>query len=865
MRFRITPPFASKWLRRRPPAFPLLILLLLQNSLGGASPAAVVDAPSDEMIFQCDRIFDTSKPKGHFSFPVFPKAPTGVEPTTELNLNEPATNIQSFQCIYTFVAGQKQRVKLEFDSFELAGTADNCELEYVDIYSELENPSDDLLSASLGGRYCGTVAPHVRISLHNVIVLIFHSRVGKRRANLSLRGRYHFISDARYNVGTPIGGERCGFLIEPKKKRKGTILSPTYPGTYPSNFHCTYLLKGNPGDRIRVYFRDFDIYFGGEHCPYDSMTVYDGPTNRSPIIRKVCGLQQKMEIFSFGSNMLIEFNSTNPAKSDPRGYVIEFEFSDDFVNVLELLDGQKGVSHLRGSECDVRVESNRETTHFIQSPSYPNMYTTNTTCTYILDGLQGDQNLEKVLLTFETFAVLSDPPSGVVLTSSDYDEFECTEAFVGIATSETSMKAVMANNEESTYDATLCERFARNADQMGPYSSHGPRMVVVFGSGDRLVDDGKKPIGFRARIDFKTDFGIPGEAVGDSNKCQFRFRDERGFFNSPRYPANYPLDTNCTYFIQARPGRQILLYFEQFALYRDDGGSADDCKDWLEVFDVFTNKDGSETLKLHAKHCAGTFPGPTVSTFGSHEMRVVFSSDSSGTANGFKAFYEVRKAFKEDIPSKDGLEPRHCGHRIVANADHVTGSIMSPGYAIKYNRDTICDWEVVARANHQILIRFNALEIEGEMTDTHVSCQNAVVRVDADLENTDRTDVLEICGTDLSRVHPIISKNNSIRISFFTSPDKVNGLKGFNITWTEVRKVAHDPECSSETHYLCTYTKLCIDAKLRCNGEINCGHHDDTDEAHCSNHELPSARMSASWKQITTAFVVPLFCYFVVN
>ncbi|TKR94272.1 hypothetical protein L596_008579 [Steinernema carpocapsae] len=703
------------------------------------------------------------------------------------------------------------------------------------------------------------------ISLHNVIVLIFHSRVGKRRANLSLRGRYHFISDARYNVGTPIGGERCGFLIEPKKKRKGTILSPTYPGTYPSNFHCTYLLKGNPGDRIRVYFRDFDIYFGGEHCPYDSMTVYDGPTNRSPIIRKVCGLQQKMEIFSFGSNMLIEFNSTNPAKSDPRGYVIEFEFSDDFVNVLELLDGQKGVSHLRGSECDVRVESNRETTHFIQSPSYPNMYTTNTTCTYILDGLQGDQNLEKVLLTFETFAVLSDPPSGVVLTSSDYDEFECTEAFVGIATSETSMKAVMANNEESTYDATLCERFARNADQMGPYSSHGPRMVVVFGSGDRLVDDGKKPIGFRARIDFKTDFGIPGEAVGDSNKCQFRFRDERGFFNSPRYPANYPLDTNCTYFIQARPGRQILLYFEQFALYRDDGGSADDCKDWLEVFDVFTNKDGSETLKLHAKHCAGTFPGPTVSTFGSHEMRVVFSSDSSGTANGFKAFYEVRKAFKEDIPSKDGLEPRHCGHRIVANADHVTGSIMSPGYAIKYNRDTICDWEVVARANHQILIRFNALEIEGEMTDTHVSCQNAVVRVDADLENTDRTDVLEICGTDLSRVHPIISKNNSIRISFFTSPDKVNGLKGFNITWTEVRKVAHDPECSSETHYLCTYTKLCIDAKLRCNGEINCGHHDDTDEAHCSNHELPSARMSASWKQITTAFVVPLFCYFVVN
>lgn len=39
---------------------------------------------------------------------------------------------------------------------------------------------------------------------------------------------------------------------------------------------------------------------------------------------------------------------------------------------------------------------------------YPNVYPANTTCTYIIDGLKGDQNLEKVILTFETFAVLSD-------------------------------------------------------------------------------------------------------------------------------------------------------------------------------------------------------------------------------------------------------------------------------------------------------------------------------------------------------------------------------------------------------------------------------------------------------------------------
>uniref|UniRef100_A0A183DBQ6 CUB domain-containing protein n=1 Tax=Gongylonema pulchrum TaxID=637853 RepID=A0A183DBQ6_9BILA len=138
------------------------------------------------------------------------------------------------------------------------------------------------------------------------------------------------------------------------------------------------------------------------------LTVYDGPTNSYPIIRKVCGLQQRLEIYSFGTNAFIEFNTTSPSKADPRGYAIDYEFSNEYVDVLELMGNQKGITHLRGSECDLRVESNRETTHFIQSPKYPLMYPANTTCTFIIDGLQGEQNLEKVILTFEKFAVLTE-------------------------------------------------------------------------------------------------------------------------------------------------------------------------------------------------------------------------------------------------------------------------------------------------------------------------------------------------------------------------------------------------------------------------------------------------------------------------
>lgn len=37
----------------------------------------------------------------------------------------------------------------------------------------------------------------------------------------------------------------------------------------------------------------------------------------------------------------------------------------------------------------------------------------------------------------------------------------------------------------------------------------------------------------------------------------------------------YPLDTNCTYIIKAKPDEQIQVYFEQFALYVDEHSSVE--------------------------------------------------------------------------------------------------------------------------------------------------------------------------------------------------------------------------------------------------------------------------------------------------
>ncbi|VDK82458.1 unnamed protein product [Onchocerca ochengi] len=599
---------------------------------------------------------------------------------------------------------------------------------------------------------------------------------------------------APYQVGEKIPPGKCDFVIDSKLRKRGSILSPTYPGTYPKNFRCTYLLNGRTNQRIRLLFRDFDIYFGGEHCPYDSLTVYDGPNNKHPIIRKLCGLQQRMVIYSFGPSAFIEFNTTSPAKADPRGYSLDYEFSNRYVDVLKMMDNQLGITHLRGSECDLLVRSNRETTHFIHSPEYPLMYPANTTCTFIIDGLQGEQNLEEVILTFEKFAVLSetiDRPSSANYNDDDDDDDDdepCATSYVGIAFVPASIKSVLSSGEESNYDAVICDRIKDGSPVLGPYISDGPRMVLVFNSNEKISKgDGQEPLGFKAKIQFKTDFGIPGKPVGDSNQCMFQFTKPRGWFNSPRYPVNYPLDTNCTYIIKAKPDEQIQVYFEQFALYFDEHSSVEtSCADFLEISDVFV-KNGVETLQLQARYCANTFPGPTVTAFGSHELRVFFLSNHEGTGNGFKAIYQIRKAFAEEIPTK--AVARHCGQRITRTDDLTSGWFVSPGYPIKYNKDLICDWEITVRPNHQILLHLVKMEIEGSMTAESVNCQNAVIRVDTERGVGAGPAVQEICGTDESIIQPIISKNNTVRIRFFTSPDKVNGLKGFNFTWTEVKKI----------------------------------------------------------------------------
>lgn len=70
----------------------------------------------------------------------------------------------------------------------------------------------------------------------------------------------------------------------------------------------------------------------------------------------------------------------------------------------------------------------------------------------------------------------------------------------------------------------------------------------------------------------------------------------------------------------------------------------------------------------------------------------------------------------------------------------------------------------------------------------------------------------------------------------FTTADKVAGGKGFRAVWTEVKVpslASGNNDCDDGLYFRCVNSSFCIAKQLECDGVLNCGVDDDSDEAHC--------------------------------
>lgn len=716
-------------------------------------------------------------------------------------------------CMYYFVGLQNERVELNITDFQLQGVYPQCQFDYLDIYADLLTLEPEAqISSRLLGRFCGDridILPTHIISTANIILVEFHS--DSHRSARGFYGSFRFLDGSIYEIGTKSPNQYCQFTIESIYEKKGQILSPTYPGVYPDNLNCSYGLHGVAGERIQISFNDFSLFHGGDYCPYDSLTVYDGPTRHAPVLGKFCGEHGPVTFFSSGEHLYLEFitrtgrmglandpyDSSVDYKFNRRGFNVSFSFRQDLINMDKPAESQN-MYHIKGTACDMRVISNSSRNGTINSPRYPKNFPVNITCIYYIDGHYSQDRLEKVKIKFTDFSIPGSMP-------------DCNSGYVAI-------------DEEGRPDARVFkERYC------GPYlppdtSSKNSRLVLIFNT-----DNARESRGFSAFYEFIPDYGIPGENV-EEGKCTYLYASKSsksGTFNSPHHPLRYPDNTHCRYIFRPEPGERILISFYTFFLGEKD--TACDNNDFLEIFHSGRTAGDSYSVK----HCGRRFPGPILAH---KQLEIQFiSRRNSKNSTGFEARFE--------FVHPDSLNT-DCGGRV--HSYGTGGIIVSPGFPEKYSSRTYCRWTIKASSPfNDILIYFFAFQTEGtvsrEETTSNYGCQNAVLRL---YRGNARYPTMyveapeEKCGK--LDGEPFLSNNDTFELEFLTS-SRALGAKGFKITWTEVHK-----EGVSCDFFRCSKSEYCIHSELACNQVPNCGRGDNSDEEEGCPTPFPKRGESAA-------------------
>ncbi|XP_050436829.1 cubilin-like [Adelges cooleyi] len=700
---------------------------------------------------------------------------------------------ESRVCVYTFVAASHQKAYVSFTSFQLRSIPPECIHEYVDVYSEVQQvDSEDLINSPFGGRYCGLIPPRDRISLYRIVAFSFYS--DKNTSSALFQGQFSFQNDSNFQLGTPSPVSPCSFVVHSKIKRQGNVLTPTYPGIYPKGLKCTYQFLGQPSQRVRLEFRDFDLFYGGPHCPFDIVNIYDGPNATSPLIGQHCGQQRNLVVYSTDHELYVTFETLQRAtNTQNRGFKGMFEFSESFVK-LDFI-GKNDGEHIRGTECDQKVLSKKTSSGYIFSPNFPFPYIPKIVCRYFIYGMEGSQDLERVKLEFFIF----DIPKP---RRTDQD---CTDGYLKIY-----LKGQEAMDLYDKFDYEMC------GDEVDEkvLVSDGARLAMVFSSGDQ---QGR---GFKAKYTFETEYLIPGTAAPNGT-CHFSYLSDskkRGDFNSPRHPANYPNGLNCTFLFLPTPNEQVTLIFDQFKIRADRAntslvqfGVTVCTEDWVEIYNIY--KDNTE--KIVGRYCGMTAPGPLESNRGALGLKVLLHTNSQGVYSGFKAryFFDVAKPIFGD-----------CGSNI-SNTD--SGKVQSPNFPLKYTApergmpSRTCNWFINVRPNYKILLNFISFSVEGDPSTR--GCATAVVRLWPSIDEPP----LELCGEKPSGPWQFLSDSNQFRISFVVADKSGNGT-GFSAVWTEV--LESPGPCPG---FQCENSSFCISDQLRCNSVMNCGSNDQSDESDC--------------------------------
>ncbi|XP_073416258.1 scavenger receptor cysteine-rich domain-containing protein DMBT1-like isoform X4 [Dendrobates tinctorius] len=521
-------------------------------------------------------------------------------------------------CIWDIRVPAGYYIQLFFLHFDLE-THPQCAFDWVTIYDGIPQYSPAI------ARLCNGNSTNTTFhSSSNIMGIEFRTDFSVQR-----NGFFAVFSSVYDHATSPpvTPNYTCGGVLN---ETSGVFSSPFFPGLYPNNARCEWLIRVAPGHTVDLSFLSLNLEMHSS-CMYDSVTIYDGLPFSSPLLAKLCGVSNSTTYRSSSNVMGVVFQSDGSVQST--GF--QAVYSSNARNITTPgPPTTSGPGHFTTDSPNTNCGGLlTQMSGNIASPFYPNRYPDNSHCIWDIRVPAGYY----IQLFFLHFDLETHPQCA----------FDWVTIYDGIP-------------QYSPAIARLCNGNSTNTT----FHSSSNIMGIEFRTDSSVQRNGFFAV-FSSVYDHAT-----SPPVTPNYTCGGVLNETSGVFSSPFFPGLYPNNARCEWVIRVIPGYSVDLSFLSLNLEMHSS-----C-----MYDSVTIYDGLPfSSPLLAKLCGVS--NSTTYRSSSNVMGVVFQSDGSVQSTGFQAVYSSN--------ARNITTPANCGG-ILRNP---WGVIESPAYPHSYG-PADCVWHI---------------------------------------------------------------------------------------------------------------------------------------------------------------------------
>ncbi|KAH9509815.1 hypothetical protein Btru_045273 [Bulinus truncatus] len=245
-----------------------------------------------------------------------------------MSTNYPSNYPDNSDCTWTITTNITNAfITLSFQSYDVEG----CPYDYIEVYD------GNSYKSNLIGRYCDTI-PKTIMSTGNALHVVFTSDTSENQkgflasyvsaVSCRLKKCSHNCQITATNPWTETctcpdwmkldsTGTECKLINACNttiNASSGYIVSPNYPSNYPDNSSCYWTIAGSNSSRVNMSFSEFSLE-GGEGCPYDYISIFDGFNKSAPLLGHYCSDIIPSTTLSTKNAMHLIFKSDGSANS----------------------------------------------------------------------------------------------------------------------------------------------------------------------------------------------------------------------------------------------------------------------------------------------------------------------------------------------------------------------------------------------------------------------------------------------------------------------------------------------------------------------------------------------------------------------